>query len=350
MERVAARAAALEAGDVAVLDAIDLEDPSWREAIRAALGQPGPIEVTEAIESAVKQWWVKYLVNSAFDADASFKFSAFFAELGFLKKYKPYGVKFSSPFGHSIFQLRDGLGFSVQLHRVAKVEAFHILDAESKALGLICSVAEWEANSAEIKAAVRRGCPEDSALSFRPTPGDVFVVEDVEVVHTVLGCTLEEFATTSNDAVDRLFDQNDRVADAVPEVHPSLEAILKGCASFVPETRVSRNGPGWIREPLDRGCGRFVDMPDRGLVAEHVSMHGGQALPMPVDDDAVSTFVCLEGAAVVSLPGGEVPIGPADAVPVAPGESPVLRSEVDGTRISVCTVAREMAFADCRLS
>ena len=53
-------------------------------------------------------------------------FSTAFHRLGFLRKYKSYGIKFSSPFGYSIFTLHDGKGFSVQVHQAAKVEAFHV--------------------------------------------------------------------------------------------------------------------------------------------------------------------------------------------------------------------------------
>ena len=48
-----------------------------------------------------------------------------------------------------------------------------------------------------------------------PEPGDVFRIDRLNVVHTVLGCTLEEFANASTDMVDRLHDQNAR--KAIPE-------------------------------------------------------------------------------------------------------------------------------------
>lgn len=44
--------------------------------------------------------------------------------------------------------------------------------------------------------------------AFRPSPGDVFVISELGVVHTVIGCILEEFATVSTDMVHRLHDQN----------------------------------------------------------------------------------------------------------------------------------------------
>ena len=42
-----------------------------------------------------------------------------------------------------------------------------------------------------------------------PQPGDVIVINRLNVVHTVVGCTLAEFATVSTDMVDRLHDQNE---------------------------------------------------------------------------------------------------------------------------------------------
>jgi hypothetical protein len=44
---------------------------------------------------------------------------------------------------------------------------------------------------------------------MEPTPGDVFVIDKLGVVHTVIGCILEEFATVSTDMVDRLHNQNE---------------------------------------------------------------------------------------------------------------------------------------------
>ena len=41
-----------------------------------------------------------------------------------------------------------------------------------------------------------------------PKPGDVIVIDRLNVVHAVLGCVLAEFATVSTDMVDRLHDQN----------------------------------------------------------------------------------------------------------------------------------------------
>jgi len=43
---------------------------------------------------------------------------------------------------------------------------------------------------------------------FEPRPGDVFVISELGVVHTVVGCVLEEYATVSTDMVERLYDQN----------------------------------------------------------------------------------------------------------------------------------------------
>jgi hypothetical protein len=41
-----------------------------------------------------------------------------------------------------------------------------------------------------------------------PQPGDVVVIDRLRVVHSVIGCVLDEFANDSTDLVDRLFDQN----------------------------------------------------------------------------------------------------------------------------------------------
>jgi len=36
----------------------------------------------------------------------------------------------------------------------------------------------------------------------------VFIISELGVVHTVMGCVLEEYATVSTDMVERLHDQN----------------------------------------------------------------------------------------------------------------------------------------------
>ncbi|MFN2505605.1 MAG: hypothetical protein ABR540_15475 [Acidimicrobiales bacterium] len=352
MSRLADLDTRLFRAEPSALAAVDLDDPAWRVAVLGALSKPAPITTTEAIELAVKDWWAEKLEAHAGDAKTSSQFSKFFGQVGFLKKYKPYGIKFAAPFGYSIFLLQDGMGFSIQLHRVPKVEAFHILRAGTGSLVLLCGVDEWRAHREDLIRELEPGTSRHTSLTFEPEPGDVVVVDDIELVHTVLGCILEEYATTSNDAVERLFDQNLGVETVIPDDHPSLRALLAECGGVQPRSRLlkSASASAWTRSPLDSAAGSLVDMPEQGLRADHLVLGSGESRPVSVDEDRVCTLTCLVGGAVVALPAGEVRLGPADTTAIAPGEHVSVQADVPGTRVAVCTVPRDMAFGDFRSS
>ena len=114
---------------------------------------------------------------------------------------------------------------------------------------------------------------EDGPVGLRPAPGDVMVIDDLGVVHAVIGCVLEEYATTSNDAVLRLHDQNVGEAVVLPERHPDLAEILRPL-SLEPRSRVQRDETGWQRTPLAETAPvtAIVDMADRGLRGFHVTL------------------------------------------------------------------------------
>lgn len=131
--------------------------------------------------------------------------------LGFLLKYKSYAIKASNPLGYSVFFQNKGEGFSFQQHIVHKTEIFHILEVLNGGYVFICDYKDWLANYEE--SAFKdwlAGNPDTRYERFRiyPQPGDVFSINKLGVVHTVIGCVLEEYATVSTDMVDRLFDQN----------------------------------------------------------------------------------------------------------------------------------------------
>jgi len=133
-------------------------------------------------------------------------------EIGFLFKYKSYAIKAASPLGYSIFTQKQGEGFSFQQHISHKTEIFHILEVQKGGYVFICDYDEWnQFYEKETFAKWLDGDPDDRYDRYRiePKPGDVFIIDKLRVVHTVLGCILEEFATVSTDMVDRLHDQNE---------------------------------------------------------------------------------------------------------------------------------------------
>lgn len=168
------------------------------------------IDKTEAVESLLKR-----VIGAAFDGRMSGakarELALFQKDLGLLFKYKSYTVKAASPLGYSIFLQNEGEGFSYQCHRTHKTEVFHILEVKPGGFVFLCHYEDWVRNYDRAAFdAWLQGEPHSffDMCRFTPEPGDVFVISELEIVHTVVGCVLEEYATVSTDMVDRLHDQN----------------------------------------------------------------------------------------------------------------------------------------------
>jgi hypothetical protein len=322
-------------------------EPYSIERALEVLAVPQPQETVEAIEVALKRHWRSALRSC--DRETASSFSETFHRLGFLRKYKSYGVKFSSPFGYSIFTLHDGKGFSVQVHQVAKVEAFHFFAVQDTSYAILSSEDDWHASSAEFLSEWSAGVLEDGPLGFRPAAGDVMVIDDLGVVHAVIGCVLEEYATTSNDAVLRLHDQNVGEQVVLPERHPDLAEILRPL-HLVPRSRVQRARAGWQREPLadTAPVTTIVDMADRGLCGFHLTLGEGEQHRMDVEPDSVTTLVCLQGEIAVAVAGIELTLARGDSAPIAPGWEAVLQAAKGTARVAVSVVREDLAFADLR--
>jgi hypothetical protein len=220
----------------------------------AALSEPRSIDQVEMIEEAAKSIWRDVLLGqnrSLEDVRASM---AFFHRIGFLFKYKPYGVKIASPFGYSIFDLNEGQGFSFHRHTLHKIEAFHILKATSASFVYLSTLNEWEEGgrgAVEKWIAGRERIPK-SAYVYEPTAGDVIHVRHPNEVHTAIGrCTIEEFATCSIDAVTRLLDQNQGHTAVLPRSHPDFVTTLGGLDTL-PRRQVSRDPEGWTSRAMRR--------------------------------------------------------------------------------------------------
>lgn len=312
------------------------------------LATPQPQETVEAIEVALKRQW-RAALDASRDRDTASAFSTAFHRLGFLRKYKSYGIKFSSPFGYSLFTLHDGKGFSVQVHKVAKVEAFHFFHCQVGSYAILSSERDWHATSAEFLPEWSAGVLEDGRVGFRPQAGDVMVIDDLGVVHAVIGCVLEEYATTSNDAVLRLHDQNAHEEVRLPERHPELGEILRPL-DLEPRNRVTRAKDDWQREPLADAppVTPIVDMPARGLRGLHIVFGEGREHRMDAEPGSVITLVGLAGAVSVEAAGAAFVLRPGDSLPVAPGWDVMLRGMQRESRIAVSVVREDLAFADLR--
>jgi len=132
-------------------------------------------------------------------------------DLGLLFKYKSYGVKACTPLGYSIFLLNRGEGFSFQNHLSFKTELFNVLSVLPGGYLFVASQKDWEKCFEEKKFKdwfnKKPGGQYDKFKSV-PTAGDIIKIHKTGIVHTAIGCVLEEYANTSSDMVQRLYDQN----------------------------------------------------------------------------------------------------------------------------------------------
>lgn len=169
-----------------------------------------PIEVLEGFEGILKAVLRTHL-NGVISGEMAREVALFQKNIGFLCKYKSYAIKAASPLGYSIFIQNEGEGFSFQQHVSHKTEVFHILKVKPGGYVFICNYEDWARYyENESFSAWLSGQPDEryDQYRFEPEPGDVFVIDQLRVVHSVIGCILEEFATVSTDMVDRLYNQN----------------------------------------------------------------------------------------------------------------------------------------------
>jgi len=174
------------------------------------LREDAPIGETERLEALYKRILGAKLSKPMSGPDAR-KVARFHKELGFILKYKSYAVKAATPFGYSIFLQNEREGFSFQRHVEHKLEVFHILEVKPGGYVFLCDFEDWK--RVYEKQAFERWLAGEAnetydQYRFVPQPGDVFVISELGVVHTVVGCVLDEFATVSTDMVERLHDQN----------------------------------------------------------------------------------------------------------------------------------------------
>src|SRR5262245_44996181 len=163
-------------------------------ALAARLRADATIDVLERHETILKGVLQRRL-ESPLDGAAVRALAAFQRDLGFLLKYKSYAIKASSPLGYSVFLQNPGEGFSFQRHITHKTEIFYILDVLPDAFVYICEFDEWQRMYVR-DAFVAWLDGEPNALferfRYRPQPGDIIVMDRLNVVHTVVGCVLAE--------------------------------------------------------------------------------------------------------------------------------------------------------------
>jgi hypothetical protein len=340
--------------EIDVLDELardaDPFDLTWLKTVSRFLATPRPLDDVEQVEMTLKQRWRRFL-SSEITPTLSLRFSSFFSTIGFLRKYKPYGVKYAAPFGYSIFALRPFMGFSVQLHRISKIEVFHILRVLPGAFVLLCSTREWETEKEAFRRSWERGRPNDSSLTYPPVAGDIVVVKELSTVHSIIGCVLEEYATTSNDAVERLYDQNtSRNHTRLPTDHPPLLKVLREAQPIKPKRYVQRSVGGWTTTLIDETpMLSLCSMRDRGLQASHICLENRSLSDeLYVPESSIVTLTILEGRAEIVFRAGHLSLSCGDTVPIAPGEVVTISACTQSCLIARCEVDRDLAFTDLR--
>jgi quercetin dioxygenase-like cupin family protein len=179
--------------------------------LAAQLRADSSISVLERLETQLKDSLTAEF-RAPLGGDRIRELAGFQQQVGFLLKYKSYAIKAASPLGYSVFIQNPGEGFSFQRHVTHKTEIFHVLDVLPGGYVFICGFDEWQRVYEHDRfLAWLNGEPDDRYERFRhrPAPGDVIVIDRLNVVHTVMGCLVAEFATVSTDMVDRLHDQNE---------------------------------------------------------------------------------------------------------------------------------------------
>jgi len=311
------------------------------------LANPVTINEVEDIEAHTKAIW-KTPVENGLNPTEQQRFVEYFSRVGFVAKYKSYGTKYATPFGYSLFDLKNNAGFSIQLHEEEKIEAFHILSTQLQSFLLLGSIDDWDENKEEFLALWEEGTPERSSLVYRPEPGDIALVENLNTVHTVIGCILEEYATSSYDVVTRLHDQNKGDNVFLPEKHIPIADVLSRVQSFEPKRLIRKSLNGWDEQNISADE-VLVDLPDGGLLGMHKTI-GNHPINLEVPEDSITTIVALHGETLVEIDGFQqlIVVGGTTAIP--PGAKYKLKnaSIYDQSRVSICQVRAQTAFADLR--
>ena len=269
-----------------------------------------PIETLERFETILKSVLHTNL-RGCVSGPAARAVAEFQKEIGLLCKYKSYAIKCASPLGYSIFLQNQEEGFSFQRHITHKTEVFHILDVKPDGYVFICDFKDWEkCYDPESFTAWLAGATDEryERFRYRPQPGDVFTINELGVVHTVVGCVLEEFATVSTDMVDRLHDQN--AGAAIPS-HFNRRFVQEQLSTLAfPHTsrRVnnSSNGSAIDEIPAQRITGgRMTPLARTAIIASRYSIDPQLESELQIDEVNAASIYIAEGVGRVIIADAE---------------------------------------------
>src|SRR3954452_15814425 len=308
------RSASAAAGEVGT--GLDLLAP-----LAEYLGRDLPIDALERVEELLKAILGAACARGATAAEAR-AVAAFQQQIGFLLKYKPYAVKCANPLGYSIFLQEPGEGFSFQRHTEHKVEVFHIVDVHPGGYAFLCDFSTWE-EIFEPDAFARwlDGAADEryDRHRYELSPGDVLVISELNVVHSVLGCVVEEFATVSTDMVDRLYDQNSRTSIPAEFDHGFVRSRL-GLLRSPAESRVVYGPERGAVEPLPVEGGSVRVLVDSFVSARAFSIDAGATGPALQDAERAASVYVSGGRGAFTLDDTEpIPVSTGDLLTIVPG-------------------------------
>ncbi len=261
-----------------------------------------PIAVLEEAERRLKALLQQEL-SAPLDGLALRELAGLQQQLGFLLKYKSYAVKAASPLGYSVFLQRPGEGFSFQQHVEHKTELFYFIDVLPGGYVFLCDISEWrKVYDPDRFLAWLGGTPDEAYERFRfvPRPGDVIVIDKLNVVHTVVGCTLAEFATVSTDMVDRLHDQNQHRLVPAEFTRNFAEQRLRALPWPQASQRVTADPAGWRRTAIPcesvPGGLRTVLNDDGVVKAATYRFAAGAVSEVGVDSERAASLHIVSGA------------------------------------------------------
>ena len=275
-------------------------------ALAARLRADVAIDVLERYEEILKAV-LRQRLTSPSDGAAIRALAGFQRDLGFLLKYKSYAIKASSPLGYSVFLQNPGEGFSFQRHITHKTEIFYILDVLPGAYVYICEFDEWQRMYRRHSfLAWLAGEPhaQYERFRYRPHPGDVIVMDRLNVVHTVVGCVLAEFATVSTDMVDRLHDQNEGKTVPPHFCRRYAEANIKAISWPSSSHRVDILAAGHSRTPVpshEVTGGSRTTFGDRVVTAAFTRIEAGKDSAIGTDPERAACLHIVEGSGQLIL-------------------------------------------------
>ena len=276
------------------------------QSLAKALQADLPIAELEKLEWEFKSVVREIVERHSGDPSCIFTVAKAQKQMGLLRKYKSYGIKACTPLGYAIFLLNHDEGFSFQNHLTGKVELFHFLRVSDGGYAFISGKEDWERSYRKEKFQDWLGGKADLAYeSFKifVRAGDVVKIDKPGIVHTAIGCVLEEYATASTDMVQRLHDQN--MGKSIPKmfskvfVQKKLDALVfPDSSTFVFTGSVSRRKPvRFLRTPF--GQMRILHKA-KEFIASHIALNSKKCQKICSGPRFVSLYV-TEGTGTISL-------------------------------------------------